>query len=348
MRMQPAFGGRIELRLNDVFDSRFGRAVAEQVTKDTPGRGAVEPGLSSRPRCRGSTAVDGRDDLSAAQADGRRDPAALAGPRVARVHVLPRADPARRAAAGRPGLRRVPVGVARPQPARRLGRPARRQLAAPARLRRRRDRQDQPAQAAPQGLHGAQVAGRARHRASSTTGGACSTWSPTSTCSPTRPTTSRRSGSRPRSPSRLRKRLPGKDVTSQQLRERSWWKGLEVLFVVDDYDLVSTSTGNPLSPLVDYFAQGMDLGFHFVMARRMGGFARAQFEPMVPAAHRPQRARLHLLRRPDGGPRRRRGHRPAAAARAGVVREPQRAGRTGADRTRRLRRAVTPSLATVR
>jgi S-DNA-T family DNA segregation ATPase FtsK/SpoIIIE len=79
----------------------------------------------------------------------------------------------------------------------------------------------------------------------------------------------------------LRKRLPGKDVTSKQLRERSWWKGLEVLFVVDDYDLVSTSSGNPLSPLVDYLAQGRDLGFHFVLSRRMGGFARAQFEPMV-------------------------------------------------------------------
>ncbi len=79
----------------------------------------------------------------------------------------------------------------------------------------------------------------------------------------------------------LRKRLPGKDVTSQQLRDRSWWKGIEVLFVVDDYDLVSTSSGNPLSPLIDYFAQGSDLGFHFVLSRRMGGFARAQFEPMV-------------------------------------------------------------------
>jgi S-DNA-T family DNA segregation ATPase FtsK/SpoIIIE len=79
----------------------------------------------------------------------------------------------------------------------------------------------------------------------------------------------------------LRKRLPGSDVTSEQLRNRSWWKGLEVLFVVDDYDLVSTSSGNPLTPVVDYFAQGRDLGFHFVMARRMGGFARAQFEPLV-------------------------------------------------------------------
>ena len=79
----------------------------------------------------------------------------------------------------------------------------------------------------------------------------------------------------------LRKRLPGPDVTSEQLRNRSWWKGLEVLFVVDDYDLVSTSSGNPLNPLVDYFAQGADLGFHFVMSRRMGGFSRAQFEPLV-------------------------------------------------------------------
>ena len=36
----------------------------------------------------------------------------------------------------------------------------------------------------------------------------------------------------------LRGRLPGPDVTPDQLRSRSWWTGAEVFVLVDDYDLV--------------------------------------------------------------------------------------------------------------
>jgi S-DNA-T family DNA segregation ATPase FtsK/SpoIIIE len=79
----------------------------------------------------------------------------------------------------------------------------------------------------------------------------------------------------------LAQRLPGPDVTSEQLRTRSWWKGLEVLYVVDDYDLVATGSGNPLLPLVDYIAQARDLGFHLVVARRTGGASRVLFEPLL-------------------------------------------------------------------
>ena len=42
----------------------------------------------------------------------------------------------------------------------------------------------------------------------------------------------------------LRTRLPGPDVTPEQLRARSWWSGAEVWFLVDDYDLVVTSSGS--------------------------------------------------------------------------------------------------------
>ena len=36
----------------------------------------------------------------------------------------------------------------------------------------------------------------------------------------------------------LESRIPGPDVTPDQLRTRSWWKGAEVYVVIDDYDLV--------------------------------------------------------------------------------------------------------------
>ncbi|MGL5930809.1 MAG: type VII secretion protein EccCa [Dermatophilaceae bacterium] len=79
----------------------------------------------------------------------------------------------------------------------------------------------------------------------------------------------------------LRTRLPGPDVTPEQLRARSWWTGAEVYFLVDDYDLVVTSSGSPLRPLVPLLAQAGDVGLHVILTRRMGGVSRALFEPVL-------------------------------------------------------------------
>ena len=79
----------------------------------------------------------------------------------------------------------------------------------------------------------------------------------------------------------LAKRLPGEDVTQQQLRDRSWWTGPGVYLVVDDYDLVATPTGNPLLPLVELLGQARDIGLSLVLARRSGGLGRAMFDPVI-------------------------------------------------------------------
>ena len=81
----------------------------------------------------------------------------------------------------------------------------------------------------------------------------------------------------------LAQRLPGPDVSSRELRDRSWWSGPDIVFVVDDHDLVSTAGGSPLAPLVEYIPQGRDLGLHLVTARRTGGASRAMFEPVTQA-----------------------------------------------------------------
>ena len=60
----------------------------------------------------------------------------------------------------------------------------------------------------------------------------------------------------------LTKRLPGPDATPEQLRNRSWWTGADVFVVVDDYDLVATSHGSPLEPLVELMPQAVDVGLH--------------------------------------------------------------------------------------
>ena len=72
----------------------------------------------------------------------------------------------------------------------------------------------------------------------------------------------------------IRDRLPGGDVTPEQLRHRSWWEGKEAFVVVDDYELVATSQGNPLEPLLPLLAQAVDIGLHVVIARRSGGAGR--------------------------------------------------------------------------
>ena len=81
----------------------------------------------------------------------------------------------------------------------------------------------------------------------------------------------------------LAQRMPGPEVTSDQLRARSWWSGREILVVVDDYDLVTGAAGNPLAPLSEYLPQGRDVGLHVVTARRTGGASRAMFEPVTQA-----------------------------------------------------------------
>jgi S-DNA-T family DNA segregation ATPase FtsK/SpoIIIE len=79
----------------------------------------------------------------------------------------------------------------------------------------------------------------------------------------------------------LLKRLPGPDVTAQQLRDRSWWRGPEVYVLVDDYDLVATAGNNPLSSLLDLLPQARDIGLRLILTRRTGGAARALYEPVL-------------------------------------------------------------------
>ncbi|MGW4734919.1 type VII secretion protein EccCa [Streptomyces shenzhenensis] len=74
----------------------------------------------------------------------------------------------------------------------------------------------------------------------------------------------------------LRSRMPPADITPTQLAERGWWEGPELYVVVDDYDLAAGSMGRgPLAPLAEFIQQADELGFHLVLARRVGGAARA-------------------------------------------------------------------------
>lgn len=79
----------------------------------------------------------------------------------------------------------------------------------------------------------------------------------------------------------MSRRLPPADATAEQLKNRGWWSGPEHFIVVDDYDLVVTSQGNPLRRLVDLVGQARDIGLHLVVARASGGAGRSLFEPVL-------------------------------------------------------------------
>ncbi|MFE6779321.1 type VII secretion protein EccCa [Streptomyces sp. NPDC057702] len=79
----------------------------------------------------------------------------------------------------------------------------------------------------------------------------------------------------------MERRAPTPDVTPRQLRERSWWSGPRLFVLVDDYELVSTSSGNPLAVLTENLPFARDVGIRFVIARNSAGASRSSFEPFM-------------------------------------------------------------------
>ncbi|MGW0122713.1 type VII secretion protein EccCa [Streptomyces sp. NPDC003327] len=79
----------------------------------------------------------------------------------------------------------------------------------------------------------------------------------------------------------MTKRAPKPDITPQQLRDRSWWTGPQLFVLIDDYELVATNSGNPLSVLVENLPFARDVGIRFVVARSAAGASRAMYEPFM-------------------------------------------------------------------
>ncbi|MFJ3905964.1 type VII secretion protein EccCa [Streptomyces sp. NPDC090025] len=77
------------------------------------------------------------------------------------------------------------------------------------------------------------------------------------------------------------RRQPPQDVTPQQLRDRSWWSGPQVFIMIDDYDLVATSAGNPLAPLAEFLPFARDTGVRFIIARNSAGASRSMYESFM-------------------------------------------------------------------
>lgn len=78
----------------------------------------------------------------------------------------------------------------------------------------------------------------------------------------------------------MSRRMPGPDVTPEQLRNRSWYDSPDAFVVIDDYDLVATGQ-NPLMPLLEYLPFARDVGLRVILARSSGGASRALYEPVM-------------------------------------------------------------------
>ncbi|WP_405097157.1 type VII secretion protein EccCa [Micromonospora sp. NBC_01412] len=78
----------------------------------------------------------------------------------------------------------------------------------------------------------------------------------------------------------LGQRVPGPDVTPEQLRARDWWSGPELFVLVDDYELLA-GHDNPLAGLIPLLPQGGDIGLHVVVARAAAGAMRLSMDPLL-------------------------------------------------------------------
>jgi DNA segregation ATPase FtsK/SpoIIIE, S-DNA-T family len=276
---RDVIGTQFELRLGDPSDSAIDRRAAANVPQGRPGRGLTTDKLqflTALPR------VDGRQsagDLGAGVADlVKRVDAAWRGPRAPQVRLLPPVLPVGALPAAVPGDRRIPIGIAEND-------------LKPVFV----DFTDDPHLVAFGDVESGK-SGLLRLIAQ----GIMARYSPEQAAISI--VDYRRSllgvvdgphlldycGSEAvltpaiaQVEAAMRQRLPGPEVTPEQLRNRSWWQGPELFLLVDDYDLVATQSGNPLAPLAQFVPQARDIGLHLVIVRRTGGASRALYEAVL-------------------------------------------------------------------
>jgi S-DNA-T family DNA segregation ATPase FtsK/SpoIIIE len=80
------------------------------------------------------------------------------------------------------------------------------------------------------------------------------------------------------------KRVPGTEVSPEQLARRDWWTGPLLFALVDDYDLLASGgagAASPLAPLLPLLSHGAHIGLHLVVARSTSGATRAMMDPLL-------------------------------------------------------------------
>ncbi|WP_166907469.1 type VII secretion protein EccCb [Mycobacterium sp. DL440] len=85
----------------------------------------------------------------------------------------------------------------------------------------------------------------------------------------------------------LRKRLPPADLTTAQLRARSWWSGPDIVLLVDDWHMITAAAGmlSPMAPLGPLLPAAADIGLHVIVTCQMSLAHRATMDKFVGAAY---------------------------------------------------------------
>ncbi|RSS78699.1 type VII secretion protein EccCa [Streptomyces sp. WAC06614] len=272
--------GRLELRLGDVMDSEFDRKVAANVPPGAPGRGQVPEKLhfmSSLPRVDGRSGAEGLSEATAAFVESVRTN--WSGPGAPAVRLLPRKLEADR----------LPKGFEYPQHGIAIG--IDETNLEPVFV----DFDSDPfflvfgesesGKTALLRLIAKQITERyTPEQARIVVGDYRRTMLeavPSSHLLEYAPMSSAMDMHMEAVASVMAKRAPGPDITPQQLRDRSWWTGPDLFVIIDDYELVSTSSSQPLSQLVEHLPFARDVGIRFIVARSAAGASRAAYEPFL-------------------------------------------------------------------
>ena len=85
----------------------------------------------------------------------------------------------------------------------------------------------------------------------------------------------------------LERRLPPSDLTTAQLRTRSWWTGPDVVLLVDDWHMIVAASGpvGPMAPLGPLLPASADIGLHIIVTCQMSQAQRATLDRFVGTAY---------------------------------------------------------------
>jgi type VII secretion protein EccCb len=85
----------------------------------------------------------------------------------------------------------------------------------------------------------------------------------------------------------LKKRLPPADLTTAQLRSRSWWQGPDVVLLVDDWHMIVAASGGmpPMGPLAPLLPAAPDIGLHIMVTCQMSQAYKATMDKFVGTAY---------------------------------------------------------------
>jgi type VII secretion protein EccCb len=85
----------------------------------------------------------------------------------------------------------------------------------------------------------------------------------------------------------LQRRLPPPDLTTAQLRARSWWSGPDVVLLVDDWHMIVAASGvvPPMAPLFPLLPAAADIGLHIIATCQMSQAHRATMDKFVGAIY---------------------------------------------------------------